>query len=97
MAVDWNGREIQEGDYVRHVYEPWPADKHVPNGKGYHMHFLAGKARVVTVGGITVEVAAASRCIPIFLGKLLEVVDPTMSDGDYTIPLSGPYREPTIS
>ena len=93
IMKDWNGREIEIGDFVRHVYEPWPLNEDAPLGRGYHRHMFAGTAIVNARFGQCVEVRSVRRGINVYLGCLLEVVDQTTLE-KHIVPISGPYREP---
>lgn len=94
---DWNGKPIKIGDYVRHVYEPTPPNKNAPHGRGYHNHEFAGAAKVIEIVNETcVRIEPGNKCIPVFLGALLEVV-PSREHAvmvSYIVPLDGSYMEP---
>ena len=57
---DHNGRQIDAGDFVRHVYEPAPARVEVMPGLGPHCHDFFGVARVSELLGSVVIVAKSA-------------------------------------
>lgn len=78
MPKDRNGREINVGDVVRHVYEPLPAGKAAAAREEAHrFHFFQGTSKVVRLWTQSVEVEPTNRNhIPLHCSELVEVVSP---------------------
>lgn len=95
-AIDWNGREIQVGDTVRHAYEPWPGNETPRPGRGYHAHYFQGTARVIEIHGGAVILNRRCGISRLFAAALLEVTTENAGGGT-SFPLPAPIANPNAA